>query len=249
MIGRLLAAGVDVFRLNFSHGAQADHAQVARFIRKQARHQGRYVGILADLQGPKIRIGGFTQGSVALQAGDPFQLSLDIAAEAGDHRGVSVEYEALPGSVRADDILLLDDGKLRLRVDDVSDQTIDCTVLIGGRLSSRKGVNKLGGGLAAPALTQKDLDDIAAMPEIEPDFVAVSFVSSAGDIEEARGLLAAQQLQPAIVAKIERAEVVADTALLNSIIDASDGIMVARGDLGVEVGDHNAVTGIDDAVE
>ena len=221
MIGRLLAAGVDVFRLNFSHGAQADHAQVARFIRKQAGHHGRYVGILADLQGPKIRVGGFTQGGVVLQAGDPFQLSLDIAAEAGDHRGVSVEYEALPASVKAGDILLLDDGKLRLRVDDVSDQSVDCTVLIGGRLSSRKGVNKLGGGLAAPALTEKDLDDIAAMPQIEPDFVAVSFVSSAKDIEEARRLLADQGLHPAIVAKIERAEVVADTELLNSIIDAS----------------------------
>ena len=241
MIGRLLAAGVDVFRLNFSHGAQADHAQVARFIRKQAGHHGRYVGILADLQGPKIRVGGFTQGGVVLQAGDPFQLSLDIAAEAGDHRGVSVEYEALPASVKAGDILLLDDGKLRLRVDDVSDQSVNCTVLIGGRLSSRKGVNKLGGGLAAPALTEKDLDDIAAMPQIEPDFVAVSFVSSAKDIEEARGLLADQGLHPAIVAKIERAEVVADTELLNSIIDASDGVMVARGDLGVEVGDAQLI--------
>ena len=140
-----------------------------------------------------------------------------------------------------DDILLLDDGKLRLRVDDVSDTTVDCTVIIGGRLSSRKGVNKLGGGLAAPALTEKDLDDIRAMPDIRPDFVAVSFVSSAEDIVYARALLAEQGLKPAIIAKIERAEVVADTALLNSIIDASDGVMVARGDLGVEVGDAQLI--------
>ena len=194
MIGRLLGAGVDVFRLNFSHGAQADHALVAQHIRKQAGHHGRYVGVLADLQGPKIRIGGFAEGSVVLQAGDPFQLSLSIGPEAGDQRGVSVEYEALPSSVSPDDILLLDDGKLRLRVDDVDGPTVDCTVVIGGRLSSRKGVNKLGGGLAAPALTEKDLDDIRAMPDIQPDFVAVSFVSSAEDIHYARRLLADQGL-------------------------------------------------------
>ena len=241
MIGRLLGAGVDVFRLNFSHGSQADHVQVARHIRRQAGHHGRYVGILADLQGPKIRIGGFADGAVILQAGDPFQLSLSIAPEAGDQRGVSVEYEALPSSVEQDDVLLLDDGKLRLRVDDVTESTVDCTVIVGGRLSSRKGVNKLGGGLAAPALTEKDLDDIKAMPDIEPDFVAVSFVSSADDIAYARQLLADQGLNPAIIAKIERAEVVADTALLNSIIDASDGVMVARGDLGVEVGDAQLI--------
>ena len=241
MIGRLLSAGVDVFRLNFSHGAQADHALVAQHIRRQAQHQGRYVGILADLQGPKIRIGGFSSGAVTLQVGDPFQLSLSIASNAGDQRGVSVEYEALPSSVTQEDILLLDDGKLRLRVDDVSETTVDCTVIIGGRLSSRKGVNKLGGGLAAPALTEKDLDDIRAMPDIRPDFVAVSFVSSAEDIVYARALLAEQGLKPAIIAKIERAEVVADTALLNSIIDASDGVMVARGDLGVEVGDAQLI--------
>ena len=241
MIGRLLSAGVDVFRLNFSHGAQADHIQVAQHIRRQARHHGRYVGILADLQGPKIRIAGFTDGAVNLQAGDPFQLSLTISPDAGDHRGVCVEYKALPSSVEQDDILLLDDGKLRLRVDDVSTTEVNCTVVVGGRLSARKGVNKLGGGLAAPALTEKDLNDIRAMPSIEPDFVAVSFVSSAADIEEARQLLADQNVHPAIIAKIERAEVVADTALLNSIIDASDGVMVARGDLGVEVGDAQLI--------
>ena len=241
MIGRLLSAGVDVFRLNFSHGAQSDHIKVAQHIRRQARHHGRYVGILADLQGPKIRIAGFTDGAVNLQAGDPFQLSLTIAPDAGDHRGVCVEYKALPASVEQDDILLLDDGKLRLRVDDVSETEVNCTVVVGGRLSARKGVNKLGGGLAAPALTEKDLEDIRAMPDIEPDFVAVSFVSSAADIQEARQLLADQNIHPAIIAKIERAEVVADTALLNSIIDASDGVMVARGDLGVEVGDAQLI--------
>ena len=136
MIGRLLSAGVDVFRLNFSHGAQSDHIQVAQHIRRQARHHGRYVGILADLQGPKIRIAGFADGAVNLQAGDPFQLSLTIAPDAGDHRGVCVEYTALPSSVEQDDVLLLDDGKLRLRVDDVSQTEVNCTVVVGGRLSA-----------------------------------------------------------------------------------------------------------------
>ena len=241
MIGRLIQAGVDVFRLNFSHGSADNHALVASRIRRQASHQGRYVGILADLQGPKIRIHGFATGSVELTAGDAFRLDLDIAPDAGDHKAVGVEYQPLPQSVDVDDILLLDDGKLRLRVDEVDERAVDCTALIGGKLSSRKGVNKLGGGLAAPALTDKDLADIRSMPAVMPDFVAVSFVSSSGDIEQARELLAEVGQSPAIVAKIERAEVVADEALLTDIIRTSDGIMVARGDLGVEVGDAQLI--------
>jgi len=241
MLGRLINAGVDVFRLNFSHGSPENHAKVAQRIRRQAGHAGRYVGILADLQGPKIRINGFANGAVVLKAGDAFCLDLDVDKEDGDSRRVGVEYKALPEQVVVDDILLLDDGKLRLRVDDVTARAVDCTVLIGGRLSSRKGVNKLGGGLAAPALTEKDLSDIAGMAAVEPDFVAVSFVSSSGDIDQARSLLAEVGLSPSIVAKIERAEVVADTDLLDNIIQASDGIMVARGDLGVEVGDAQLI--------
>ena len=241
MLGRLIQAGVDVFRLNFSHGDPDTHAKVAARIRKQAGHAGRYVGVLADLQGPKIRIRGFVDGAVTLTAGDPFRLDLDISAEDGDGRGVGVEYEPLPQSVEVDDILLLDDGKLRLRVDDVQSRGVDCTVIVGGRLSSRKGVNKLGGGLAAPALTERDLDHIRGMNSVKPDFVAVSFVSNRGDIDQARSLLAEIGLTPAIVAKIERAEVVADDVLLNSIIEAADGIMVARGDLGVEVGDAQLI--------
>ena len=241
MLGRLIQAGVDVFRLNFSHGSAENHGRVAERIRRQASHAGRYVGILADLQGPKIRISGFRDGSVQLTAGDPFCLDLDVEPEAGDSRRVGVEYTPLPEQVEMDDILLLDDGKLRLRVDDVTDRAVDCTVIVGGKLSSRKGVNKLGGGLAAPALTDKDRADIAGMTAVEPDFVAVSFVSSRDDIDLARSLLAEVDLAPAIIAKIERAEVVADTELLDSIITASDGIMVARGDLGVEVGDAQLI--------
>ena len=241
MIGRLISAGVDVFRLNFSHGSTEEHIKVAHHIRLQARHQGRYVGILSDLQGPKIRIASFVEGKVLLHPGDPFQLSLTFPSDAGDQSRVRVDFEELPESVSPDDILLLDDGRLRLMVDTVTETSVNCTVVAGGELSSKKGLNKLGGGLAAPALTDKDLSDIEAMPEIQPDFLAVSFVSSAEDIEEARKLLAEQHLYPAIIAKIERAEVVSDLTLLNAIIDSSDGIMVARGDLGVEVGDAQLI--------
>ena len=241
MIGKLIGAGVNVFRLNFSHGAGSHHQKIADRIRRQAGHQGKYVGILADLQGPKIRVASFADGGVRLFAGDSLLLSLDIDPEQGTSAGVGIEFEDLPNSVDVDDILLLDDGKLRLRVEAVAPRAIECTVLIGGRLGSRKGVNKLGGGIAAPALTEKDKADIALMSDIKPDFVAVSFVASAADILEARQLLQAQGVNAAIIAKIERAEVVADDSLLNEIIDACEGVMVARGDLGIEVGDAELI--------
>ncbi|UZP73609.1 pyruvate kinase [Candidatus Paraluminiphilus aquimaris] len=241
MISRLIAAGVDVFRLNFSHGLADNHQRVASRIRKQARHHNRYVGVLADLQGPKIRIAGFREGFVRLTAGDSFDLCLDRGSDEGDSSCVGIEYKDLPNSVEVDDILLLDDGKMRLRVDSVSATTISCTVVIGGKLSSRKGVNKLGGGIAAPALTEKDKNDIKSMESIQPDFVAVSFVASVGDIEEARSLLNEVGVNAGIIAKIERAEVVAESGLLDDIIDACEGVMVARGDLGIEVGDAQLI--------
>jgi len=221
MIARLIAAGVNVFRLNFSHGTAEQHATVARRIRKQAAIADRYVGILADLQGPKIRISGFRQDSVELSSGDRFRLDLSIGEKEGDARGVGLDYPALCSSVYRGDTLLLDDGRIRLRVDDVDTSAVDCTILVGGKLGSRKGINRLGGGLAAPALTPKDLTDINSLAEVNPDFVAVSFVSSAADIFQTRELLAEHSLQPAIIAKIERAEVVADDAILNSVINAS----------------------------
>lgn len=241
MIARLISAGVNVFRLNFSHGSAAQHARVAQRIRKQAAVAGRYVGILADLQGPKIRIGSFRNGSVQLENGDRFRLDLGLGDGEGDAHGVGLDYPALTSSVFRGDTLLLDDGRLRLRVDEVQANAVDCTVLVGGVLGSRKGINRLGGGLAAPALTTKDIADIDSLAEVRPDFVAVSFVSSAEDIFQTRDLLRAHQLEPAIIAKIERAEVVADNATLNGIIDAAFGIMVARGDLGVEVGDAELI--------
>jgi len=241
MIARLIGAGVNVFRLNFSHGTAQEHARVARRIRKQAAIADRYVGILADLQGPKIRISSFRHDPVELSNGDRFRLDLSIPEGEGDVRGVGLDYPALCSSVFRGDTLLLDDGRIRLRVDDVDVSAVDCTVLVGGKLGSRKGINRLGGGLAAPALTAKDLTDINSLAEVRPDFVAVSFVSSSADIFQTRELLAEHQLNASIIAKIERAEVVAEDATLNSIITAADGVMVARGDLGVEVGDAQLI--------
>jgi len=241
VIAKLIGAGVNVFRLNFSHGTAEQHVRVAARIRRQASIAGYYVGIMADLQGPKIRISSFRNDFIELTAGDRFRLDLDLGEGEGDIRGVGLEYKALCTTVVRGDILLLDDGRIRLRVDDVEASAVDCSVLVGGKLSSRKGINRLGGGLAAPALTAKDLTDIDRLSEVRPDFVAVSFVSNAEDIFQTRRLLQQHQLQPAIIAKIERAEVVADEDTLNGIVLASDGIMVARGDLGVEVGDAQLI--------
>jgi pyruvate kinase len=241
MIARLISAGVNVFRLNFSHGTAEHHATVARRIRKQATIAGHYVGILADLQGPKIRISTFRNDHVILANGDRFRLDLNLGEGEGDIRGVGLDYSDLCKSVVRGNTLLLDDGRIRLRVDDVETTAVECTVLVGGKLGSRKGINRLGGGLAAPALTTKDLTDIDSLTEVKPDFVAVSFVSSADDIFQTIDLLKEHQLTPAIIAKIERAEVVADEQTLNDIVTASTGIMVARGDLGVEVGDAQLI--------
>ena len=241
VIGELIRAGVNVFRLNFSHGAMDDHIEVARRIRRQAQSEGCYVAILADLQGPKIRIGGFSSGPVVLEEGALFSLDTAMDAGAGTARKVGLEYKALCDQVDRDDILLLDDGRIRLQVNAIEDGVVETQVIVGGVLASRKGINKLGGGLAAPALTSKDIADISRLPELQPDFVAVSFVSTAEDIHTARHLLEAQDLTPAIIAKIERAEVVADETTLESIITACHGIMVARGDLGVEVGDASLI--------
>jgi len=241
MLAKLIDAGVNVFRLNFSHGSAEHHAEVARRIRKQAASAGKYVGILADLQGPKIRISSFRDGAVELTRGARFQLDLALGDDEGTAQAVGLDYPELCTSVSAGDTLLLDDGRLRLSVDDVGAGTVDCTVVVGGKLGSRKGINRLGGGLAAPALTTKDIADIDSLAQVKPDFVAVSFVSSANDIFQTRDLLQQHQLSPAIIAKIERAEVVADQDALNRILEAGFGIMVARGDLGVEVGDAQLI--------
>lgn len=241
VIAELIRAGVNVFRLNFSHGNMEDHLAAAKCIRRQAASEECYVAILADLQGPKIRIGGFQGGHANLEEGALFSLDTALDLEAGNSRKVGLEYEPLCQQVGRDDILLLDDGRIRLQVNAVDGGVVETQVVTGGRLGSRKGINKLGGGLAAPALTEKDRADIKRLAELEPDFVAVSFVSSAEDILLTRRLLEAEGIAPAIVAKIERAEVVADEETLRGIISAAQGIMVARGDLGVEVGDASLI--------
>ncbi|NLB13611.1 MAG: pyruvate kinase [Gammaproteobacteria bacterium] len=230
----IIAAGVDVVRLNFSHGSAADHAARVERVRAAAQAAGREVGILGDLQGPKIRIERFAIGKVALKAGEPFALHAREDAPPGDATGVGVSYLGLVDDVAAGDVLLLDDGMVSLRVEAVEGDTIRTTVLNDGFLSDRKGLNRLGGGLSLDALSDKDREDIRLAAELGVDFLAVSFCRSAADIELARLLARKAGSDAYLVAKIERAEAI---DALGEIIDASDVVMVARGDLGVEIGD------------
>ena len=231
---RLIEAGADVVRLNFSHGAPEEHANRARMVREAARKLGRDVGILGDLQGPKIRVESFANGPVDLVEGNEFVLDTAMGANAGDEHGVGCAYEDLPQDIVAGDVLLLNDGAIVLEVKEVSGSRVETVVQIGGKLSNRKGINKQGGGLSAAALTDKDREDIRHAVAIDVDFLAVSFPRSAADMLEARRLLKAAGGHAALVAKIERAE---SLPRLKEIVEASDAVMVARGDLGVEIGD------------
>lgn len=234
VLERLIRAGVDVVRLNFSHGSAADHIHRAQQVWKLAAAQGRDVGILADLQGPKIRIERFREGPVDLAEGARFTLDAGLPADAGTPDRVGITYKALPHDVAMGNVLLLDDGRIVLLVEAVEGTCIHCRVEVGGRLSDKKGINLLGGGLSAPALTAKDKEDIRTAAQLQADYLAVSFPRSAADIEEARELLRLAGGHGGIVAKIERAEALND---IQAIIKASDVIMIARGDLGVEIGD------------
>jgi pyruvate kinase len=231
VLTRMLAAGVDVVRLNFSHGTAADHEERARMVRDSARSLGREVAIMADLQGPKIRIGKFASGKVVLKAGQQF--TLDAARELGDEQGVGLDYKELTHDVAPGVILLLNDGLIRLRVESVRGTAIVTRVEVGGALSNNKGINRMGGGLTAPALTAKDMDDMKTAVAIDAEYLAVSFPKNKEDMYMARQLLRAAGGRAFLIAKIERAEAI---NALEEIIDASDGIMVARGDLAVEVG-------------
>jgi pyruvate kinase len=228
----LIRAGVDVVRLNFSHGKAEDHIALAASVRKVAALVGRPVGILADLQGPKIRIGKFAEGKIILEAGDKF--ILDAQCEQGNQDRVGLDYKDLPRDVSSGNVLLLDDGRIELEVERVVGREIHTLVRHGGELSNNKGINRQGGGLSAPALTAKDMDDIKTAALIGADFLAVSFPKGAPDMYMARQLMLACGGRALTIAKIERVEAV---AALEEILDASDGLMVARGDLAVEVGD------------
>ena len=236
VLEQMIRAGVNVVRLNFSHGRAQDHIDRARMVREVAQRVGREVAIMADLQGPKIRVGKFADGSVMLAPGQKFVLDA-ARTELGDIDGVGLDYKALPNEVKAGDVLLLNDGLIVITVDAVKGEQVHTTVKLGGELSNNKGINKQGGGLTAPALTAKDMDDIRTAMSFQADYVAVSFPKNAIDMELARQLcnVAAAEYghKPGLIAKIERAEAIPK---LLEILLASDGIMVARGDLAVEVG-------------
>ena len=236
LLEAMIRAGVNVVRLNFSHGVAQDHIDRARLVREAAQRAGREVGIMADLQGPKIRVGKFAEGKVMLEPGEKFVLDAS-RTEAGDLSGVGLDYKELPRDVKAGDTLLLNDGLIVLTIDRVVGPAVHTTVKLGGELSNNKGINKQGGGLTAPALTAKDMEDIKTAMALKADYVAVSFPKNATDMELARQLCnvagAEHEHKPALIAKIERAEAIPE---LVNILKVSDGIMVARGDLAVEVG-------------
>jgi pyruvate kinase len=229
---RMIAAGVNVVRLNFSHGTADDHVKRAELVREVARSLEHTVGIMVDLQGPKIRIGKFAEGGITLKKGDTF--ILDAACPLGDQTRVGLDYKELPRDVRVADVLLLDDGRIVLDVAHVQGSEVITTVRHGGLLSNNKGINRQGGGLTAPALTPKDMEDIKSAAALRADFLAVSFPKSGADMFMARELLRAAGGHALLIAKIERAEAI---HALDEILEASDAIMVARGDLAVEVGD------------
>lgn len=236
LLEQMIRAGVSVVRLNFSHGTAQDHIDRARLVREAAARAGLEVGIMADLQGPKIRVGKFAGNKVQLQNGQKFVLDAD-RTEPGDGHAVGLDYKELPQDVTVGDVLLLADGLIVMEVEAVKGQAVHCTVVQGGELSNNKGINKKGGGLTAPALTAKDMEDIKTAMSFQADYVAVSFPQSAADMELARQLCnvaaAEYKHKPQLIAKIERAEAIPN---LEEILRASDSIMVARGDLAIEVG-------------
>lgn len=238
MLARMIMAGVNVVRLNFSHGSAEEHINRAEMVRSIALKLNRPIGVMCDLQGPKIRIGKFELGKITLKTGDIFILDSDCQLGNQDH--VGLDYKTLPQEVKEGVVLLLDDGRITMQVDRVKGNQIHCLVLNGGVLSNNKGINRQGGGLSADALTKKDREDIKTAVALEADYIAMSFPKTALDVELARTLVKKAGGKASIIAKIERAEAIDN---LESIIEASDAIMVARGDLGVEVGDA-AVPGL-----
>ena len=234
IIGRLIKAGVNLVRLNFSHGTAKDHHRRAELVRDAARQHGVYIGILADMQGPKIRIGKFKTGKTMLEPGQKYIIDAALGLDDGDDERVGITYKELIGDVEPGVHLLLNDGLIVMNVDAIEGQEILCTVVIGGELSNNKGINRAGGGLSAAALTDKDKADIKSACAIGVDYLAVSFPRDGADIEDARRLVREAGGHAGIIAKIERAEAVEN---LDGILAASDAVMVARGDLGVEIGD------------
>ena len=241
VLSALVRAGVNVFRLNFSHGSAEDHIAAAERIRRVEKECQCSVAILADLQGPKIRIARFRDGAVTLKNGASFVLDAALDDEAGTSDRVGLGYKSLPQECRPGDTLLLNDGLIELQVEKVEGSAVHCVVIAGGRLSNNKGLNRKGGGLTAKALTEKDMRDLATAAAMDVDYLALSFPRDDNDVNEARELFRQAGGKGDLVAKIERAEAVAEHDHLDQIILASDGVMVARGDLAVEIGDAELV--------
>jgi len=236
VLDQLVKAGVNVVRLNFSHGTAEDHRLRAENVRTAAKNNGVCVGILADMQGPKIRCGKFKTGKTILTPGGKFILDGAMSLDEGDDERVGLTYKELVGDVVPGARLLLNDGLLVMDVDKVVGQEIHCTVVVGGVLSNNKGINRAGGGLSAAALTEKDKEDIKTACAIGVDYIAISFPRNGADMDYARSLVKAEGCNAGLVAKVERAEAV-EPENLKSIMEKSDVVMVARGDLGVEIGD------------
>jgi len=234
VIGKLIDAGLDVARLNFSHGTHEVHVNRARVVRESAEARGRTVGVLVDLQGPKIRVGKFKEGGVVLEEGVTFIIDTDFPLDGGTVERVGTTYKTLPQDVVPGSILLLDDGRISLQVEKVEGTRVICRVVVGGHLTDNKGINRQGGGLSAAALTDADREAIKVAAAIKADYLAVSFPSRAEDVEEARRLFHDAGGHGGIVSKIERAEAIEN---IEEIVRASDVIMIARGDLAVEIGD------------
>ena len=230
----IIHAGVDVVRLNFSHGEPAEHERRLQLVREAAAAEGKDVGVLGDLQGPKIRIEKFKAKKVTVKDGQRFTFDAALPDDDGDETQVGLTYKDLPKDVKTGDLLVLGDGEISMRVIEVIGPRIICTVVNGGEVSNHKGINRQGGGLSAGALTDKDHEDIRLAAKLGVDYLAVSFPRDAADIEQTRILLNAAGGRAGIVAKIERSEAIAN---LDSIILASDAVMIARGDLAVEIGD------------
>ena len=241
VIEQLILAGMDVARLNFSHGNAEEHRARALQIREIATRLNRHVALLGDLQGPKIRIARFSEKKIELHTGDQFRLSITHPRDAGTQDIVGIDYPDLVTDCGIGDELLLDDGRVVMQVMAVSADALDCRVIVGGPLSDNKGINRRGGGLTAPALTEKDKHDIRLAAELDLDYLAVSFPRDAADMNLARRLCVEADCKAWLVAKIELAEAVMNDEALEGLISASDAVMVARGDLGVEIGDAELV--------
>lgn len=240
-IRAILEAGANTVRMNFSHGTAEDHIQRAQRVRDAAQSLGKYVAILGDLQGPKIRVAKFKEGSVHLKVGAHFILDAQQGTNDGNQDSVGIDYKALPQDVESGDILLLDDGRIQLKVTSVEGDKVHTEVVVGGKLSNNKGINRQGGGLSADALTEKDKEDIKTAAKIGVDYLAISFPRCGDDLRYARRLAEEAGCFAKICAKVERAEAVATQEAMDDIILASDAVMVARGDLGVEIGDAELV--------